>query len=161
MSLAMAPVALVTGASRGLGRAIAVELAGGGYHLICNYRREHEEAEKTAALIVQAGGTAELRRADLAQPDEVAGLFKGLRRLDLLVNNAGITRDEFLLTMRRESWEGVLATNLSAIFHCSRYAARLMCAAKRGVIIHIGSSSATSARVGQATTAQPSRHCSA
>ena len=149
MNSSMQPVALVTGGSRGLGRAIAVELAGHGYHLIIKYRREQQEAEKTMALITQIGGSVELRRADLTKTEEIVILFKGLRRLDLLINNAGITRDEFLLTMRPESWDTVLATNLSAVFHCSRFAARLMCAKKRGVIIHIGSSSSASARMGQ------------
>ncbi|SIT43205.1 3-oxoacyl-(acyl-carrier-protein) reductase [Paraburkholderia ribeironis] len=143
-------VAMVTGGTRGLGRAISIELAQRGYHLILNYRREHGEAEKTVALIRQSGGSAELRPADLANPEEITGLFAGLNRLDLLVNNAGITRDELLLLMRPDSWKNVLATNLTAVFHCSQFAARLMCPAKRGVIIHIGSSSAASARTGQA-----------
>lgn len=142
-------VAMVTGASRGLGRAIAIGLARKNYHLIINYRREQQEAEKTLELIQAIGGSAELRRADLTKPEEVVSLFKGLKRLDILVNNAGITRDGVMLTMPIDSWNKVIATNLSAVFHCSRMAARLMCAAKRGVIIHIGSSSATSARLGQ------------
>jgi 3-oxoacyl-[acyl-carrier protein] reductase len=144
------PIALVTGGTRGLGRAIAVELAQRGYHMILNYRHEHEEAKKTVALIHQFGGSAELRQADLANSTEINGLFAGLSRLDLLVNNAGITRDELLLLMRPDSWKSVVATNLSAVFHCSQIAARIMCAAGRGVIIHIGSSSGASARTGQA-----------
>ena len=143
------PVAVVTGGSRGLGRSIAVELARRGYHVVVNYRCEEQEAQRTMALIAELNGSAETRRVDLTETSEVPRLFAGLKRLDLLVNNAGITRDELLLLMRPESWRSVMSTNLTAIFHCSRYAARLMCAARRGVIIHISSSSAASARVGQ------------
>lgn len=142
-------VALVTGASRGIGREIAIALARQDYYLIVNYRCEQQEAEKTADLIRQVGGRAELCRADVANPDETSALFRNLGRLDVLVNNAGITRDEYMLTMRRESWEKVIATNLHAVYRCSQLAARLMCSAKHGVIIHIGSSSAISARQGQ------------
>jgi 3-oxoacyl-[acyl-carrier protein] reductase len=144
-----AQVVLVTGGSRGLGRAIAVEFARRRHHVVINFRSQRVEAETTAGLVERAGGTAELRQADVSRADEVDGLFEGLSRLDVLVNNAGVTRDEYLLTMGEDSWRKVLATNLTAIFHCTRMAARLMCAARSGVIVNIGSSSAASARVAQ------------
>jgi 3-oxoacyl-[acyl-carrier protein] reductase len=142
-------VALVTGASRGLGRAIALELAARNYHVILNYKREHNEAQQTLQAILQTGVTAELCQADITKPEELHRMFAGIPRLDVLVNNAGITRDELLITMRQESWQQVMATNLSAVFHCSQMAAKLMCAAGKGTIVNIGSSSSASARVGQ------------
>lgn len=143
------PTVLVTGASRGIGRSIAIDFGTRGYHVIVNYRREKQEAETTLAAIETAGGTGETRRADISKPEQVTDLFRGLRRLDVLVNNAGITRDGMLLTMRPDNWKAVLATNMVALFHCSKHATRLMCGARQGVIVNIGSSSAMSARIGQ------------
>jgi 3-oxoacyl-[acyl-carrier protein] reductase len=150
---AWAPVAVITGASRGIGRAIALEFARGGWHVVVNFRRERAEAQITAAAITDRGGSVALRQADIAAPGEAARLFAGLPRVDVLVNNAGITRDGPLATMPRSDFDAVLATNLGGVFHCARAAAPLMCAAGRGVIINIGSSAAASARAGQANYA--------
>lgn len=144
------PVVLVTGASRGLGRAIAIDFGKRDYHVIVNYRREHREAQTTAEAIRLAGGTVELRQADISKAEDLPGLFHDLKRLDVLVNNAGITRDELLIMMKAQSWNSVMETNLTAVFRCTKFAANLMLAAKGGTIVNIGSSSAMSARVGQA-----------
>jgi 3-oxoacyl-[acyl-carrier protein] reductase len=144
---------VVTGASRGIGRAIAIAFAEQGWHVVANFRRERAEAEATAAMIVELGGSVELHQADIAVPDQVASLFAGLPRLDVLVNNAGVTRDAPLLTMGSPDWHSVIATNLGGISHCAQHAARIMIAAGSGVIINIGSSAAASARVGQANYA--------
>ncbi len=147
------PVALVTGASRGLGRAIAVELAGHGRRVIINYKKNQREAEETLRQIEECGGAATLFQADVSQADQVRemmqAIFKTHRRLDILVNNAGITRDEYFLTMRQQSWDDVIANDLDAVFHCCKMAAGVMAGARRGAIINIGSSSALSARPGQ------------
>ncbi len=147
------PVALVTGASRGLGRAIAVELASQGRHVIINYKKNHQEAEETLGQITERGGAATLFKADVSQPEQVQAMFqatfKAHRRLDILVNNAGITRDEYLLTMRQQSWDEVIANDLGSVLYCCKMAVGLMAGARRGVIVNIGSSSALSARPGQ------------
>jgi 3-oxoacyl-[acyl-carrier protein] reductase len=146
-------IALVTGGSRGLGRAIAMELACRGWHVVVNYKRNGREAEATLRRIGEAGGTAELYQADVQEPAQVERMFKGVlrthRRLDLLVNNAGITRDGYFLMMEPADWDQVLATDFSGAFRCCRMAAAIMAVARHGVIINIGSSSALSARPGQ------------
>ena len=112
------PVALVTGASRGLGRAIAVELAGLGQHVIVNYKINRREAEEALNQIKERGGAATLFQADVSQPDQVQAMFQAVfkahRRLDILINNAGITRDDYFLTMRQQSWDDVIANDLGA-----------------------------------------------
>ena len=147
------PVALVTGASRGLGRAIAVELAGRGQHVIVNYKTNRREAEETLSQIKERGGAATLFQADVSRPDQVQAMFQAVfkahRRLDILVNTAGITRDEYFLTMRQQSWDEVIASDLGAVLYCCKMAVGLMAGARRGVIVNIGSSSALSARPGQ------------
>jgi 3-oxoacyl-[acyl-carrier protein] reductase len=147
------PVAIVTGASRGLGRSIALELAQRGAHVVVNYKRNEREAEETLRLIHAGGGSAELQQGDVQEPAQTERLFKAVfkahRRLDVLVNNAGITRDGYFLLMETSSWDEVLATNFSGVFHCCRLAAGFMAGVRRGVIINIGSSSALSARAGQ------------
>lgn len=148
-----AAVALVTGASRGLGRAIAIELAGRGHHVIVNYKKNQREAEETLGQIVEQGGAATLFQADVSQPDQVQkmfqAVFKAHRRLDMLINNAGITRDEYFLTMRQQSWDDVIVSDLGSVLYCCKQAVGLMAGARRGVIVNIGSSSALSARPGQ------------
>lgn len=146
-------IVLVTGASRGIGRAIAIAFARQGWHVVANFRRELAEAEATAQAIRAEGGSVELRQADIASADQVAALFADLPRLDVLVNNAGVTRDAPLPTMALADWQSVIGTNLGGIYHCARAAAPPMVAAGRGVIINIGSSAAASARSGQANYA--------
>jgi 3-oxoacyl-[acyl-carrier protein] reductase len=146
------PVVMVTGASRGIGRAIALAFAAQQWHVVINYRRERNEAEATAAMIAQLGAGVEMRQADIGT-GQVAALFQHLPRLDVLVNNAGVTRDAPLMTMPLADWQSVIATNLSGLSRCAAHAAPIMVAAGRGVIINIGSSAAASARIGQANYA--------
>jgi 3-oxoacyl-[acyl-carrier protein] reductase len=146
-------VAVVTGGSRGLGRAIGLELARRGAFVVVNFQRNAKEAEKTLAAIEAAGGHGKIRQADVSKPDQVQAMFQEIfkehKRVDILVNNAGISRDELFVPMRKESWEDLLNTNLHAVFHCCRAVVRNMCAARRGVIINIGSGSGISPRPGQ------------
>jgi 3-oxoacyl-[acyl-carrier protein] reductase len=146
-------VALVTGGSRGLGRAIACELARQNMHVIINYHANEKEAQHALREVEAAGGSAEIERADVADVAAVQALVAGIQRrhgrIDVLVNNAGIVRDELFLTMRESSWRQVISVNLDGVYHCCRAVIRGMSAAGRGVIINIGSSSSVSPRAGQ------------
>jgi 3-oxoacyl-[acyl-carrier protein] reductase len=146
-------VALVTGGSRGLGKAISLELARKGAFVAINYNRNSEEALKTLDLVQAAGSDGALFRADAGSAAAVASMFDDLLRkkgrIDILVNNAGITRDEPFPMMRQESWRMVLETDLHSVYLCCKAAIRPMCAARRGVIINIGSGSGISPRPGQ------------
>ena len=111
----------MTGASRGIGRAIAVELAGAGAQVVVGYRSGRDEAEEVATEI---GGRAV--QADVGAPDEAARLVDEAGELDVLVNNAGLTRDGLIARMSDEDWRVVLDTNLGGVFHTCRAAARGM-----------------------------------
>ena len=126
--------ALVTGGSRGIGRAIAEELARAGASVIVGYRSGGDEAEEIAAAI---GGRAV--QADVSQDEEARRLVEEAGELDLLVNNAGVTRDGLLARMPDEDWETVLRTNLYGAFHTCRAAARGMMRRRRGSIVNITS----------------------
>ena len=125
MSTLEGRVALVTGASRGIGRAIAMALAGKGAVVVAAARGDHAAA--VAEEIGAGGGTAEAVALDISDKDAVetaiAGIVARRGRLDILVNNAGITRDQLLLRMKREDWDAVIATNLTGAFLCAQAAA--------------------------------------
>jgi 3-oxoacyl-[acyl-carrier protein] reductase len=146
-------IAVVTGASRGLGKAIARELARRGAFVVINYRRNEDEAKKTLQLIESEGGQGRLYGADVARPEQLQKMFQELykdhKRIDILVNNAGINRDELFIMMRQQSWDELMNVHLNAAFHCCKAVVRQMCAARRGVIVNIGSGSAISPRPGQ------------
>lgn len=127
-------VALVTGASRGIGRAIAVELARAGAQVVVGCRSGVEEAE---ALAGEIGGRAV--QADVGQPEEAAALVEAAGDLDILVNNAGLTRDGLIARMSDEDWRSVLDTNLGGVFHTSRAAARRMMRRRSGSIVNLTS----------------------
>jgi 3-oxoacyl-[acyl-carrier protein] reductase len=150
-------VAVVTGASRGIGRAIAEQLARAGAAVCLNYRTEHERAKEALRAIEAAGGQAWLHSADISHADEARGLVEAVvqhaGRVDILVNNAGIVRDGLLVSMSEEEWVAVRATNLDAVFHCSRIAAGDMIARRWGRIINVSSVAATRAGPGQANYA--------
>lgn len=135
-------VALVTGASRGIGRAIALKLAGEGAFVIATATSEGG-ASATVEAIVAQGGKGKAVRLDVSRPDEVEALFQTIAaehgRLDILVNNAGITRDGLLLRMKEEEWDAVLDTNLKGAFLCTKAAAKVMTKARYGRIVNISS----------------------
>ena len=137
------PVALVTGASRGIGRAIALELGRRGYIVIVNYAGNQILAEEVVTQIANEGGQAEAVHCDVSQKEAVENLFKNIKekygRIDVLVNNAGITRDTLLLRMKENQWDEVLATNLKSNYLTIKEAAAMMIRKKKGVIINIAS----------------------
>ncbi len=146
-------VALVTGASRGIGREIALQLGAAGASVIVNYASSEEKALEVAGEIRGCGGTAEAFRADVSSPEQVEGLFDFIRsrfgRLDILVNNAGIIRDTILPAMRLSDWEKVIDTNLKGAFLCTQKAIEMMMPEHRGKIINISSVSAIRGGRGQ------------
>jgi len=148
------PVALVTGASRGIGRAIAVELARSGASVVVNYARSPEAAAEVVATITAAGGKAWSIQADVAVEEQVDAMVKTVLeregRLDVLVNNAGITRDGLLMRMKTADWHEVLDLNLTGVFLCTRAVSRSMLKARSGRIINITSVVALMGNPGQA-----------
>ncbi|WP_252393341.1 3-oxoacyl-[acyl-carrier-protein] reductase [Brockia lithotrophica] len=136
-------VALVTGASRGIGRAIALELARGGARVLVVYRGRRDAAEAVVEAIRGLGSEALAEQGDVSRPEEADRLvslaLERFGRLDILVNNAGITRDNLLLRMKDEEWEEVIRTNLSGPFYLMRAAAKHMVRARRGRIVNIAS----------------------
>lgn len=136
-------VAVVTGAGRGIGAAIALTLAKEGAKVVVNYSRSAEAAEQVVAQIREAGGEAVALQANVGVAAEAESLIKGAQekfgRVDILVNNAGITRDKLIMRMTEEDWDAVLDTNLKGAFLCAKTAATLMLKQKSGVIVNVGS----------------------
>jgi 3-oxoacyl-[acyl-carrier protein] reductase len=136
-------IALVTGASRGIGRAIAVSLAKQGAFVIVNYSSSPEAAQETLDTIRANGGDGELLKFSVQDSQAVEDAFDGIKsrhgQLDILVNNAGISRDGLVLRMKDEEWLATLAVNLNGAFFCSRAAARMMLKSKWGRIVNISS----------------------
>jgi 3-oxoacyl-[acyl-carrier protein] reductase len=136
-------VAVVTGGSRGIGSAIAEALAAKQAHVIINYATNHPAAEQTRSRIVAAGGVASLRRFDVADADQTAQAFHAILdehgRIDILINNAGITRDGLVLRMTEEDWQQVLQINLTGMYHCAKAVMRPMIRQRRGRIVNITS----------------------
>ena len=135
--------ALVTGASRGIGRAIALRLAAEGARVAINYAGNVKAAEEVKAAIEAAGGTAILCRADVADSAAVeamvADVAKAFGAIDILVNNAGITRDTLLMRMKDEDFAKVLDTNLKGVFYCTKAVAKLMMKKRAGRIVNMAS----------------------
>ena len=126
--------ALVTGGSRGIGRAIAIELGSAGASVVVGYRSGFEEAE---AVAVEIGGHAV--QADVSDPESARSLVEAAGELDILVNNAGITRDGLIARMSDDDWRDVLETNLSSMFYTCRAAARPMMKRRAGAIVNVSS----------------------
>jgi acetoacetyl-CoA reductase/3-oxoacyl-[acyl-carrier protein] reductase len=147
-------VALVTGASRGIGRAIALELAREGAKVAVNYQNNEAKAQEVAAEIVRLGGACLLLKANLGVAQEARGMVKRAAehygRLDVLVNNAGITRDKSLRKMTDEDWVEVIQTNLNGMFFCTSAAIPIMIGQNYGRIINISSMNGQIGAFGQA-----------
>lgn len=146
-------VALVTGASRGIGKAIAVELGKRGAKVIVNYSKSAEGANEAVELIKAAGSEALAVQADVSDAKSATALIKSATetfgRIDILVNNAGTTRDQLLMTMPEEDWDTVITTNLKSAFNCSKAAVRPMIRQRGGRIINITSISGVMGNAGQ------------
>ena len=147
-------VALVTGASRGIGKAIALALAAEGASVVVNYTSSQDAAQALVETIVKAGGKAVAIKADVAQPEQVEALVKEtlaqLGRIDILVNNAGITRDTLLLRMKLEDWQAVINLNLTGVFLCTQAVSKSMLKQRSGKIINIASVAGQMGNPGQA-----------
>ncbi|MEA3336455.1 MAG: 3-oxoacyl-[acyl-carrier-protein] reductase [Chloroflexota bacterium] len=146
-------VAIVTGASRGIGRGIALRLAEEGAKVVVNHRDSEESAEETAELIRSAGSEVIVIQADVSQLDEAQRLIKetlnAFGQIDVLVNNAGTTRDTLLMMMKEPQWDIVIDTNLKSVYNCCKAAARPMVKRRQGRIINISSVSGLAGQAGQ------------
>ena len=147
------PTALVTGGSRGIGRAIAETLARDGFQIFLTYVSRPEEAESVVTAINKAGGQARAFRLDVGNPSAITEFFAGEIRnkvnLAVLVNNAGITKDGFLVRMKDEDFDAVLNVNLRGAFVCTREAAKIMSKNRYGRIVNISSVVAQMGNAGQ------------
>lgn len=146
--------ALVTGGSRGIGAAVAKRLAKDGYSVIFTYVTKPDEANAVAAHIMAEGGEAQALRLDVSDREAVVAFFKehieGKTELEVLVNNAGITKDGLLVRMKDEDWDRVIAVNLTGAFACLREAAKIMMKRRSGRIVNIVSVVGQSGNAGQA-----------
>lgn len=147
-------VAVVTGASRGIGRQIARTMAREGAIVIVNYNGSAARAEEVVNEIVEAGGQAEAMQCNIsdfaASQEFLANVISKYKRIDILVNNAGITRDNLLMKMSEEDFDAVLNTNLKGAFNCTKHVSRQMLKQKSGRIINISSVSGVMGNAGQA-----------
>ena len=136
-------VALITGASRGIGKEIAIELSNFGADVIINYSSSDEKAEEVLDLIKKSGGRVQKLKFDVSKEGSVSTAFEEIIKtngtIDILVNNAGITRDGLLMRMKSEQWDDVLNTNLKGVFLCTKYASKFMMKKRSGSLslIHI------------------------
>ena len=150
-------IAVVTGASRGIGRAIAIRLAGEGATVVINYNGSKEKAEEVKQEIEGAGGKAAVCQCNVADFDQCQAFIQKVidkfGRIDILVNNAGITRDGLLMKMSEEDFDQVIETNLKGAFHTIRFASRQMLRQKSGRIINLSSVVGVTGNAGQANYA--------
>jgi 3-oxoacyl-[acyl-carrier protein] reductase len=147
-------VAIVTGASRGIGRATAIALAATGVKVVVNYAQSSGAAEEVVQEIEKNGGNAIALKADVSKTEEVDSLIeqtlKTFGRIDILVNNAGITRDTLLLRMKLEDWQAVIDLNLTGVFLCTKAVSKVMLKQKSGRVITITSVAGLMGNPGQA-----------
>ncbi|MCH7899825.1 MAG: 3-oxoacyl-[acyl-carrier-protein] reductase [Acidobacteria bacterium] len=150
-------VALVTGASRGLGRAIAIRLAGSGHRVVINFARSADAAAEVIAQINESGGEAISIGADVSDGEQVGAMFDQIKEeigaVAVLVNNAGITRDNLLLRMSEDEFDDVIATNLRSVYLCTKAAMRPMLRARWGRVISVASVAGLVGNPGQANYA--------
>lgn len=147
-------LALVTGGSRGIGKACAIELAKAGYDVVINYAGNVEAANKTVEEIKALGVEAAAYKFDVSNPEEVnaniAEIIEKYGRIDILVNNAGITRDGLFMRMSEENWNAVINTNLSSAFYVSQPVVKVMMKQRSGAIVNMASVVGVSGNAGQA-----------
>ena len=150
-------VAIVTGASRGIGRAIAIALANVGAKVVINYAGNAAAAEEVRKTITDKGGDAITFQADIANAEAVDSLVKKTvetyGKIDILVNNAGITRDTLLMRMKDEDWDAVINTNLKGVFYCTKAVSKIMMKQRSGKIINMTSVVGLMGNAGQANYA--------
>lgn len=150
-------IAIITGAGRGIGRAIAMHFVQNGSKVVINYRNSIAQVEELLAEIKKSGGEAIAVQADISHEEEAKKLIqeavKHFGRLDILVNNAGITKDNLIMRMSDSDFTSVVDTNLKGTFFCSKYAATVMLKQKSGKIINISSVVGITGNIGQANYA--------
>ncbi|MBH1940068.1 3-oxoacyl-[acyl-carrier-protein] reductase [Mobilitalea sibirica] len=146
-------IAVITGAGRGIGRAIALQFASYGAKVVVNYRNSIAQVEELLRAIKEAGGDAIAVQADVSQEGEAKGLIdaavKQYGRVDILVNNAGVTRDNLLMRMTEDEFDNVMDINLKGTFFCLKYAASVMLKQRSGKIINISSVVGLTGNIGQ------------
>lgn len=147
-------VAVVTGASRGIGKATAIALGKLGANVVVNYASNQQAAEEVVKEIIDNGGSAIALKADVSQEEEVEEMIKKVMekwgRIDVLVNNAGITRDTLMLRMKLEDWQKVINLNLTGVFLCCKAVSKIMLKQRRGKIVNISSVAGQMGNPGQA-----------
>ena len=145
--------ALVTGASRGIGRAVAIRLASDGANVAINFAGNLEKAQEVKAIIEANGGNAMLVQCDVSDFNAVEQMIKQItdnwKSIDILVNNAGITRDALLLRMKPDDFDAVINTNLKGVFNCTKLVSKLMLKQRRGRIVNMSSVVALEGNAGQ------------
>lgn len=146
-------IVVVTGASRGIGKAIALEFAKEKYIVVVNYKNNENDAKKVVDFIVNSGGKTLLVKADVSFSEEVDNMVSEIlgkySKIDILVNNAGIIEDSLIVNMDEEKWDRVLDTNLKGVFLCCKYVAKSMIKNRTGSIINISSISGIRGNFGQ------------
>jgi 3-oxoacyl-[acyl-carrier protein] reductase len=146
-------VALVTGASRGIGRAIAIDLANAGAHVIINYSGNEAAAKEVQEIITSNGHSAEIYKCNVANFDEVKTMIDSIvanhKTIDILVNNAGITKDNLILKMSEQEFDDVMDTNLKGAFNTIKHSSKYMLKQRKGKIINITSVSGITGNAGQ------------
>lgn len=152
--LVEAPVAVVTGSSRGIGKAIALALGRAGCKVLVNYARSSKEAEDVSREIENSGGSALIYGADVSKEADVEAMFKTVvdswGTVDILINNAGITKDTLMMRMKKSQWQDVIDLNLTGVFLCTQAAAKIMMKKKKGRIVNISSVVGLTGNIGQA-----------
>lgn len=149
--------ALITGASRGIGRSIALALSAQGAAVAVNYAGNEKAAQAVRDEIIANGGKVLIVKADVSNMDDVQRMFETVLKefgtIDILVNNAGITRDTLLARMKEEDWQAVIHTNLTGVFNCTKIAAKLMMKKRAGKIVNMASVVGLTGNIGQSNYA--------